>query len=130
MKDLVARLTSRKFLIAVASVIGVLAAANTGQVDNGDALVAIIAVVLGYLGVQGFADYKAVSVNEPPPLPFAVTPTPDGKGATLTRELSPGVNLEVTAGEGQLTEVVLLGKRVQDLQFPKDFLPLLGKLKF
>jgi hypothetical protein len=128
MKSIVNKLTSRKLWIAVGSIIAILVAWQTGQVNAGYAINAAVVIVLGYLGVQGFADYKAVQVSPPPPLPFTVEGAKD-QGLIVSGEIAPGVELTLSALPGQNTDVRLMGKKVQDLQFPKDFLPLLGKLK-
>lgn len=50
MADLTQRLSSRKFLLAVSAFVGFLA---TREYDQA------VIVVLGYLGVEGYADAKA-----------------------------------------------------------------------
>lgn len=50
MADFIQRLTSRKFLLAVSAFAGFLA---TKEYDQA------VVVVLGYLGVQGYADAKS-----------------------------------------------------------------------
>lgn len=52
------KLTSRKFLIAIAGIISGIALVYSGNVDEGVAT--IIASVLGYLAAEGYIDAKAV----------------------------------------------------------------------
>lgn len=50
------RLTSRKFLLAIAGVVYVAAQANAGVITAAEATDAIRTIVLGYLAAEGIAD--------------------------------------------------------------------------
>ncbi|HEC65359.1 hypothetical protein LCGC14_1296030 [marine sediment metagenome] len=57
---MIRRFTSRKFLIALGGILTAIGAGLTGVVQWYEALSTIMFIVLGYLGVQGMVDYKAV----------------------------------------------------------------------
>ena len=61
MKNLVTKLTSRKFLVALAGVISGAVLAASGNVTEGVATV--IASVLGYLAAEGLIDAAAVKAT-------------------------------------------------------------------
>jgi hypothetical protein len=53
------KFTSRKFLVTLGTVMVAAGGAISGQTEWGHALLAIVPVVLAYLGIQGAADVKA-----------------------------------------------------------------------
>lgn len=59
MKDFLYRLTSRKFLIAIGTIIGIAAAAAAGAVSTAEALDAIWKVAVAYVAAEGAADAAA-----------------------------------------------------------------------
>jgi len=51
------KLTSRKFLFTLGTVLIALGSALKGEIEFGQAIIAIVVAVLGYLGVEGAIDY-------------------------------------------------------------------------
>lgn len=56
MKDLLVRLTSRKFLLALAAIIGNIAFAISGQLTFDQAFENVKLIVLAYIAAEGTAD--------------------------------------------------------------------------
>jgi hypothetical protein len=123
--------TSEFWLTALAMVY--LLALQTGviphasEVDNVVQGVAALLVALGYTGWRTFLKAKTGDAVELGGV--ALEAWPSGEGATLTVAPIPEAKLAVDVGEGLEPEVTLNGKNVKDLQFPKDFLPLLARLR-
>jgi len=97
------------------------------EVDNVVQAAAALLVALGYTWARTFLKAKTGDAVELGGV--ALEAWPSGEGATLRVAPIPEAKLTVDVGEGIEPEVLLNGKRVQDLQFPKDFLPLLARLK-
>jgi hypothetical protein len=96
------------------------------EVDNVVQAAAALLVALGYTWARTFLKAKTGDVALGG---VAIEAWPSGEGATLTVAPIPEAKLAVDVGEGLEPEVTLNGKNVKDLQFPKDFLPLLARLK-
>ena len=54
---------SRKFLLALAAEIAIIAAALGGEITWSQAIIAIVTAALGYLGVEGAADITSIVKN-------------------------------------------------------------------
>lgn len=59
MNDLVARFTSRKFLLALAAAVFAVIQLQAGSITSAEALAAITAVFSVFIGAEGYADGKA-----------------------------------------------------------------------
>jgi ABC-type protease/lipase transport system fused ATPase/permease subunit len=53
------KFTSRKFLLTLGAILGIIGAALTGEITWAQAVWPIILAVLGYVGIEGVADIKA-----------------------------------------------------------------------
>lgn len=75
MSDLVERLTSRKFLLAVAACVYIGVQIAAGSITTNDGLDAIWKIVIGYMAAEGAADaagrLKPAIPTDPPPQPPA-----------------------------------------------------------
>jgi hypothetical protein len=75
MSDLLARLTSRKFLLAAAACVYVVVQIAGGSVTVNDGLDSIVKIVIGYMASEGLADaagrFKPSSETDPAPKPAA-----------------------------------------------------------
>ena len=129
MTTFLTKLKSRKFLTVAGGIISLGITAATGNATWAEVAWPIAVLILGYLGVEGAIDYRAVRINPPPALPGVVLDQTEPDAGTLTVQVAPGAQLEVAAGKGRTTTVTLNGKPLDKLQFPKDFLHLLGALR-
>jgi hypothetical protein len=121
------KLKSRKMWAVIAGVASLAATALSGEAQWSEVAWPIAVLILGYLGVQGAVDYRAVGFVEPTPTTVGgiVTATQVEGGAEITVDIAEGVRLDVVAQEGQKPQFTLNGKPLDKLQFPKDFLGLL-----
>jgi hypothetical protein len=63
MKTLIQKLTSRKFIAAIAGIVTGAGVIASGNVTEG--VVAVIASVVAYLVAEGYIDAKAVDIADP-----------------------------------------------------------------
>jgi hypothetical protein len=120
------KLKSRKFLTVAGGIISLGITAATGNATWAEVAWPIAVLILGYLGVEGAIDYRAVAINPPPTIPGLRVDQHSDDAAIVTVEVAPGAALALSAGKGRATTVTLNGKPIDKLQFPKDFLGLLA----
>ena len=57
-QELIKKFSSRKFLLTLGAVLTALGAALSGQIEWTQAITAVVIAILGYVGVEGAADYE------------------------------------------------------------------------
>ena len=68
MQDLLPRLTSRKFLMAVLTAVLALLQAGTGNITQAEAMNAVVAVVIAFTAAEGLADALERKANAEAPI--------------------------------------------------------------